>query len=71
MRPTRGPVPERPTMQALALLISAAALSLTTAAVAATADPQTAPRGVALAVVLGAVVLPAGCIIGASQEMDR
>lgn len=58
-------------MRALALLISAAALSLTAVAVAATTDPQAAPRGAALAVVLGGVVIPAGCIIGASQEMDR
>jgi hypothetical protein len=53
---------------ALALIVSAAALMLGTVAFCATTDPQDAPKGAALAVIAGGMILPAACIIGAAGD---
>ena len=55
---------------AFGLIASAAALMLGSIGYCATTDARTAPKGASLALFIGAVVLPASCLIGASQAMD-
>jgi hypothetical protein len=55
---------------AFVLTASAALMALATVLVCSTTNPATAPKGTALAIVLGGAVLPGACCIGASQFMD-
>jgi hypothetical protein len=55
------------TLHQFALTASGMAMAIACVAVAATTDPSKAPKGAALAIFLGAAVVPAACIIGAAR----